>query len=52
MRKVIIGGMNAMKYPQRNNQESRVDIIHFDKYEIIKRGNARRNKTADAINKC
>ncbi len=50
--KVSIGGINEIKYPIRNDQESFVDFIHFDTKEMIKRGNARRTNRTGAVNKC
>jgi len=50
--KVIIDGINEIKYPARNNHESPDDFIHFDKNEMISRGTASITSTTGAINKC
>jgi hypothetical protein len=50
--KVNIGGINEIKYPERNNQESFADCIHFDTNMMIKRGNARRTKTIGPVKTC
>jgi hypothetical protein len=49
IKKANIGGINDIKYPTRNNQESLADSIHFDINVMIKRGNAIIN-TIGAIN--
>ncbi len=48
--KVNIGGINDIKYPTRNNQESLADSLNFGINVMIKRGNAIAN-TIGAINK-
>jgi hypothetical protein len=38
---VSVGGINEIKYPERNNHESLFNFIQSDANEIIKRGTAR-----------
>ena len=47
-----MGGINEIKYPQRNNHASSDVFIHLDIDIRIKRGNARVTNTIGAVSKC
>ncbi len=48
--KVIVVGINEIKYPKRNNHESLFDFIQPDANEMIRRGMASIVKRSGAKN--
>jgi hypothetical protein len=52
MKKDKIDGVNEIKYPNRKNDESGVELIQPDKNGIINGGNAKIINMHDEINKC